>query len=60
MKLLGPNQIYNHLDGINEIGDKSGLYMTMDHYYKNKYIDSTTRLPETYLIPLIYHNDTYN
>jgi hypothetical protein len=40
------------LDGINEIASKSSLFTVMDRYYGDQQIESKTRMPETYLIPL--------
>ena len=48
---LTHDQIYNHIDGINAIATKSGLFLILKEYFKDK---EGTKLfdvvPETYLI----------
>jgi hypothetical protein len=42
LKDLGPHQIYNHVAGIAELGQKSNLYINMKKYYfdEGKNIDN--------------------
>ena len=49
---LTSTQIYNHIDGINCIVTKSGLFKTVKRYYDDHNLDYTDFIPETYLIDL--------
>ena len=44
-------QIYNHLDGINEVAQKSNLFVNMREFYSNKGKNVFDYMPETYLVP---------
>jgi len=44
------DQLYNHLDGINTIATKSGLFLALRNYYKDKNIRLFDVVPDTYLI----------
>ena len=57
MRMMCSTQIYNHLDGINEIASKSSLFIVMEKYYAKMDIDSRKRIPETYVIPLVKQNE---
>ena len=52
VKELQPHQIYNHVDGINEVGQKSNLFLNMREYYALKGQSVFDYMPETYLIQL--------
>jgi hypothetical protein len=52
IKHIGKNQIYNHLDGIGEVAQKSSLFVNMHKYFKDKGLDPFKYMPETHLIPL--------
>ena len=44
-------QIYNHLDGINIIAQKSSLFQSMSNYYVSRFKNVSDYMPETYLVP---------
>lgn len=44
------DQIYNHIDGINSIATKSGLFLTLRDYYREKGIRLFDVVPDTFLI----------
>eukprot|EP00347_Sterkiella_histriomuscorum_P016826 403351706 len=50
MKELRHDQIYNHLDGVNSIATKSGLFLNLKDHCEKQGIDINNYLPETYLI----------
>ena len=52
LRELLPFQIYNHLDGINEVAQKSRLFLNMSKYYQGLGKNPFDYLPETYLVPL--------
>ena len=51
LRELQPYQIYNHLDGINEISQKSALFVNMRAYYASRGENVFSYMPETYLVP---------
>ena len=51
LRELQPYQIYNHMDGINEISNKSMLFLNMQNFYAARGLDVFDYMPETYLIP---------
>ena len=51
LRELQPYQIYNHLDGINEVAQKSNLFVNMRDFYEARGKDVFDYMPETYLIP---------
>jgi hypothetical protein len=44
------DQIYNHIDGINLIATKTGLFLTLKKYYEEKGMNIYEAVPETYMI----------
>lgn len=44
------DQMYNHIDGINAIATKSGLFMTLRDFYKERGVRLFDVVPETYMI----------
>ena len=51
LRELQPYQIYNHIDGINEIAKKSLLFLNMQNYYAVRGQNVFDYMPETYLVP---------
>ena len=51
LRELLPYQIYNHLDGINEVAQKSRMFVNLSKYYQSLGRDPFEILPVTYLIP---------
>ena len=51
LRELQTYQIYNHLDGVNEISQKSSLFLNMRAYYASRGQNVFEYLPETYLVP---------
>ena len=51
LRELQPYQIYNHLDGVNEVSQKSNLFLNMKDYYESRNLDVFKYMPETYLVP---------
>lgn len=52
IKELLPNQIYNHVDGVNEVAQKSNLFLNMRDYYTFQGKSVFDYMPETYMIQL--------
>ena len=50
LRELTLDQLYNHIDGINLIATKSGLFLTLKKYYLEKGMNIFDAVPETYLI----------
>lgn len=47
---LSLDQMYNHIDGINVIATKSGLFMTLRDFYKDRGVRLFDVVPDTYMI----------
>ena len=60
MRELQNDQIYNHLDGINAIANKSGLFSTLKDYCDFHNLEVFNYVPETHVIHLdrTYSNET--
>jgi hypothetical protein len=52
LKDLGNHQIYNHVAGIAEIGQKSNLYVNLRDYYRSQGKKLEKYIPQTYLVKL--------
>jgi hypothetical protein len=52
MRDIQSHQIYNHVAGVQELGQKSNLYLNLRQYYKSREMRVTEFLPETYVIKL--------
>lgn len=48
------DQIYNHIDGINLIATKTGLFLTLKKYYEEREMNIYEAVPETYMINVEY------
>jgi hypothetical protein len=61
LRELTLDQIYNHIDGINLIATKSGLFLTLKKYYEEREMNIFDAVPETYLINVEHKpGQTYN
>ena len=49
LREIGENQIYNHVAGIHEIGQKSSLLMNLQNHYQENIANF---VPETYCVKL--------
>ena len=47
---LGPDQIYNHLDGVNSIASKTGLFQNLRRYCDSNGLDVSQFVPETFVV----------
>ena len=54
------DQIYNHIDGINLIATKTGLFLTLKRYYEEKGMNIYEAVPETYMINVEYKPGSAN
>ena len=52
MRDLTIDQLYNHIDGINTIATKTGLFLVLKKYYEERGLNVFDAVPETYLINL--------
>ena len=60
LRELTLDQLYNHIDGINLIATKSGLFLTLKRYYEERLLNIYDAVPETYLINVEYKNGKSN
>ena len=47
-----PHQIYNHIDGINQVAMKCQLHKNMENFAIENQLDPRSFMPETYIIEL--------
>lgn len=52
IKDLLPHQIYNHIDGINQVAMKCQLHKNMEMFARENNISPLSIMPETYIIEL--------
>lgn len=50
LRELTIDQLYNHLDGINTIATKTGMFLILKSYYEEKKLNVFDVVPETYII----------